>query len=340
MIKDADADFHDSDRGDPTWSETNYFAFYEPESRLNVGLYALFRNTLGTVGSTICMNSGRSITPWEADFCDMRSSMPIPEPRSLRDYTLANSLRVRCLVPNRVWEVGYDDGDGTSVDVRWDALMPGFDIHDPAEDPMAAAASHASAEGKFAWGTAYNGHFDQTGHVTGTVRIRGKAYAIDCVSTMDHSWGPRPERGAPTMCWVGAHFSRDLAMHAIFSFDPAEHPTQLRFTHGYILERGEVYGLKAGSGVSVRGADRYAESIELTVTDRTDRSWQLSGSGLTTFPWLCWPNMVGFNVLLRWRCNGLTGYGELYDFCELPALTALNGTPATRVSSAAVPAAR
>ena len=66
----------------------------------------------------------------------------------------------------------------------------------------------------------------------------------------------------------------------------------------------------------------------------------LSGSGLTTFPWLCWPNMVGFNVLLRWRCNGLTGYGELYDFCELPALTALNGTPATRVSSAAVPAAR
>ncbi len=80
-------------------------------------------------------------------------------------------------------------------------MLP-FDIHDPALDPMCASGT---AAGKFAWGTAYNGHFDQSGHVTGEVRVRGKRYAIDCVSTMDHSWGPRPERGKPNMSWLHAH---------------------------------------------------------------------------------------------------------------------------------------
>ena len=337
MIADGDADFHEPDSADPTWSETNYFAFYDPASRLNVGLYALFRTALGTVGSTICMNSGNALTPWEADFCDMRSSLPIPHPRSLREYRLANSLHVRTVVPNRVWELRYDDGQGTEVDVRWDALMPGFDIHDPAQDPMAAAATHAQAEGKFAWGTAYNGHFDQTGRATGTVRIRGQAYAIDCVSTMDHSWGPRTERGAPPMCWLGAHFSPDFAMHAIFSFDPAPNPTELRLTHGYVLEAGEVFGLKAGSGRTARRSDRYADTLDVTVVDRADRSWRLTGTGLSTFPWLCWPNMVGFNVLARWECAGKVGYGELYDFVELPSLTALNADPATRAGARPAP---
>jgi hypothetical protein len=66
-------------------------------------------------------------------------------------------------------------------------------------DPMAAAAQAAAAAGNFAWGTAYNGHFDQTGRFRGRVAVRGKDYPIDCLPTMDHSWGPRAERGSPNM---------------------------------------------------------------------------------------------------------------------------------------------
>ena len=64
---------------------------------------------------------------------------------------------------------------------------------------------------------------------------------------MDHSWGPRPERGAPNMSWLHAHFSRDLAMHAIFSFDPQ--PTgELTLAHGYVVDSGKVFGLKDAHG--------------------------------------------------------------------------------------------
>src|SRR5215467_3728220 len=80
MIRDEDAAFHAADAAHPTWAETNYFGFYSGEAHLNVGVYALFRTNLGTVTSSICMNSQRAVTHWEADFCDMRAAIPIPQP--------------------------------------------------------------------------------------------------------------------------------------------------------------------------------------------------------------------------------------------------------------------
>lgn len=46
MIKDSDAQFHDTD-GNLNWAETNYFGFFNAEERLNIGVYALFRPNLG-----------------------------------------------------------------------------------------------------------------------------------------------------------------------------------------------------------------------------------------------------------------------------------------------------
>lgn len=329
MIKDEDVRFHETDPKQPNWAETNYFGFYNAEARLNVGVYALFRPNLGIVGSTICMNTGYANAPWEADFVDLQSSLPIPA--DLADYTLANGLSVTCTKPNMDWTIRYDDREGTTINVDFKAIMIPFDIQDPEMDPMKAKAlAEADESGHFAWGTAYNGHFDLSGHVSGSVSIRGKRYPIDCISTMDHSWGPRPERGAPNMSWLHAHFSDDLAIHVIFSFDPERNGADLVLTHGYVVEMGKVHGLKAGSGRTVRRRERYAESVELVLVDKDDREWRLKGRGLNTFPWQCWPNMVTFNVLAEWECNGMRGYGEIMDFFEAPQLTRLNASEKTR----------
>jgi len=329
MIKDEDVRFHETDPKQPNWAETNYFGFYNVEEKLNIGVYALFRPNLGIVGSTICMNSGFANAPWEADFVDLQSSLPIPE--DLAAYTLANGLSVKCTKPNMDWEIHYDDREGTTIDVEFKAIMIPFDIQDPEQDPMKAKAlAEADKSGHFAWGTAYNGHFDLSGHVSGNVSIRGRKVPIDCVSTMDHSWGPRPERGAPNMSWLHAHFSDDLAIHVIFSFDPEKNGGELALTHGYVAENGKVYGLKAGSGRTVRRRERYAGSLELVLVDKDDREWRLKGRGLNTFPWQCWPNMVAFNVLAEWECNGQRGYGEVMDFFEAPQLARLNASDQTR----------
>lgn len=317
MITDEDAEFHPAPGGDPSWAETNYFGFYSAEVPLNVGVYALFRLNLGVVHSTVCMNSGASAVPWLADFCDMRSHLPIPEPRSLRTYSLANGLAVTTLKPNDTWRIEYDDRSGTTIDVTYEALMPAFDIRDPDLDPITAAQSQDS----FAWGTAYNGHFDQTGHVRGRVTLRGREIPIDCVSTMDHSWGPRLERGGPNMSWLHAHFSDDFALHGIFSFDETTAGKELFLMHGYVVRKGKCFGLASGTGVTERDSDFYARYLEIKVADAQGCSYELRGEGLTRFPWQAWPNMVGFNVLARWSCAGQTGHGEVQDFVDLTRLT-------------------
>lgn len=316
MIQPSDAEFHKPDADKPNWAETNFFGFYNAQERLNIGVYALFRTNLGIVSSTICMNSGNATTPWEADYVDYQVALPIPEPRSLLKYSLSNGLQIECTKPNMDWNIRFDDGENTKIDVTYRSIMEPFDIHDPEMDPMVGA--HA---GKFAWGTAYNGHFDQSGHFQGHVVLRGRKVPIDCISTMDHSWGPRPERGSPNMSWLHAHFSKDLAIHAIFSFDPEKNGTSLSLTHGYVVEKGRIFGLRAGTGTVVRRHDRYAESTELHLVDCDGREWKLKSEGLTRFPWQCWPNMVSFNVLARWTLNGTVGYGEIQDFFELPSST-------------------
>ena len=321
MLDDRDAEFHPSSPDQLDWAETNFFGFYHAEAHLNVGVYALFRPNLGTVSSSVCMNSQFALTPWQADFCDYRAHLPIPNPRTLLDYRRANSLHIVCTKPNHEWTIRYDDGEGTLIDVQYRAIMVPFDIHDPALDPMCASGS---AAGQFAWGTAYNGHFDQSGHVQGEVRVRGKRYAIDCVSTMDHSWGPRPERGKPNMSWLHAHVDDKTVLHAIMGFDAMVDDSKLSLAHGYVVEGGELRGLASGSGSVVRRVDRFPDTMELVFADAAGRSYTLNGRALTRFPWQCWPNMVSFNVLAEWQLQGRKAYGEMQDFFELPQLNRLN----------------
>ncbi len=111
------------------------------------------------------------------------------------------------------------------------------------------------------------------------------------------------------MSWLHAHFARDLAAHAIFSFDPLANGRSLTLAHGYVVESGKVFGLKDAHGETKR-RERYAELVDLVLLDSADREWRLSAEGLTTFPWQCWPNMVSFNALGRWRCGDLVGYAR------------------------------
>ena len=135
------------------------------------------------------------------------------------------------------------------------------------------------------------------------------------------------------MSWLHADFGDDLAVHGIFGFDPTRNGDELWIAHGYVLEKGKVYGLKSGGGRVERMQERYAETLALVLTDCEDRSWTLSGQAMTTFPWQCWPNMVAFNTLCRWTMGARQGTGEVQDFFELPQLNALNSDARTRRAS-------
>jgi hypothetical protein len=323
VIRPEDAQFHPPTSDDPLWAETNYFGLYaaqDTDSPLNIGIYSLFREPLGVVGSTVSVNSRRVTMPWAADYWDSWEHLVVPQPSNLLDYELANGLTVVCSDPNKVWDVDYSDpAAGMELHFRYTALMEPYDINDPDQDPMAA-----DKDMDLTWGHAYAGHFDQTGHVEGEIALRGTTTPIDCVTTMDHSWGVRAERQTSRLSWMHAHFSTDLAVHALFDFSTEngpDAPSPLTMTHGYVLDHGKIYGLKSGTGTTARRGF-YPERIELTVTDSGDRTWELEGTALTTFPWQAWPGTVGHNALHRWTCDGQTGFGECMDFIGLGELGA------------------
>ena len=319
MILDSDAALHVPTSDAPHWAETNFFGFYVPQLNLNCGVYVLCRTNLGVALSTIHMCSRRAYSHWEAEYCDMQMHLPMGPDFDLLDYRLANGLAVRCTKPNMDWEVDYDDGEGTEIHFSYRSLMEPFDINDPEQDPMVAAKVEGS---DFQWGTAYSGHFDETGLFEGEIVLRGSRIPFSCVSTMDHSWGVRAERHAHSMSWLHAHFSEDYALHAIFDFDPHE-LEGLRLTHGYIVDHGEVFGLRSGSGRTVRDGF-YPVEKHLEVEDRIGRKYRFSGTGLTTFPWQAWPGVIGFNALMDWQDqDGRTGKGETQDFLGLSTVTAL-----------------
>jgi hypothetical protein len=324
VIRPEDAQFHPPTTDDPLWAETNYFGLYagqDTDQPMNIGVYGLFREPLGVVGSNVSVNSRRVTLPWAADYWDTWQHVSVPQPPNLLDYQLANGLRVRCTEPNKVWDVNYSDpAAGLELHFRYTALMDAYDINDPGMDPMVAGRDMDKT-----WGHAYAGHFDQTGRYEGEIILRGRTTPIDCVSTMDHSWGIRAERQTSRLSWQHAHVSPDLAIHVICDFDTnagPDAPSAQTMTHGYVLDHGKVYGLKAGEGTTERRGF-YPERIHLSVTDSADRTWELEGEALTTFPWQAWPGTVGHNSLLRWTVDGQVGYGECMDFIGLGELGAV-----------------
>lgn len=323
MIRPDDAQFHVPTSDDPLWAETNYFGLYaaqETEQPVNIGVYGLFREPLGIAGSTVSVTSRRVTEPWTADYWDAWEHLTLPRPGDLLRYRLANGLTVDCTEPNKAWEVHYaDPAAPIELQFRFTALMEPYDINDPVQDPLTAGRDM-----DLTWGHAYAGHFDLTGRAQGELSLRGRTIPIDCVTTMDHSWGIRQERQTSRLCWLHAHFSPDFAVHGLFDFSTGtgpDAPGPLTLTHGYVLDHGEVRGLKAGHGTTWRSSF-YPERVELRVTDVAGRTLALHGTALTAFPWQAWPGTVGHNCLHRWTCDGSVGYGEVMDFIGLGELGA------------------
>jgi len=304
MITENDVmEFHLPADGDPLWAETNFFGFNIPEEQINVGIYFLSRPTLGVALASVQVIQGFPRHCIEALYYDEHAHLQLPEKNG--DYSLANGLSVKAVNPPMDYLLTYKGKNDTEFHVEYEGLMPPYDITDPEMDPNAPKEKPIK------------GHFDQTGHFKGALKVKGKSYKIDSVSTMDHSWGPRSEADYGSASWFHVSFGRDLTIHCIFAFDPMSPGVLDPFAHGYVLEDGKVYGLKSGKATSTRdGLMQLGLNVE--VTDVRGRSYHFTGSAMTGFPWMCWPNTCDFVTLMEWNMGGRIGYGECQDVVSMP----------------------
>lgn len=317
MIRQQDAEFHPATAGDHRFAETNYFCFTIPEEHLMVTVYTVFRKGIGVMSSDIVVYGDLVRDRAECLYIDNQQHLPAPE--RLSDYRTANGLHV-VAKSVRDYSVRYQGYDDLSFEFDFRGLMEPFDIHDPNHSPKAqvtVAAQHAGS----GLGASYGGHFDLTGRVTGLFRMKGRTYTIDCVETMDHSWGPRTELGIGSMAWMCAHFGDDLAIHWISAWDSSRKPDQQhRLAHGYVMENGATVGLTDMS-LSVRHVGRIITGLDVEVVDIKGRCFSMTGTGIVGGPWECYLCLEAYAALVRWRLgNGRLGYGMAQEVDSMQTL--------------------
>jgi hypothetical protein len=307
MIEARDCDFHAvPPEHRETFAESNYFPFHIPAAGLSGCVYTIFRPGLGVCMSDVTIFDRRA-DHWEGlAYTDNQQHIPCPS--SLTDYSLRNGLHVRAVAPPREYRIDYVGIDDTELHFDFRGAMRPQDFNDPEQDPL----TRAKGSGTGSWDEAFNGHFDMTGRVTGKLRLRGVDHPIDCLATMDHSWGPRVERDNGSAVVVQADFGDGLAIHAMAAFDPRRSDAIGPVLHGYVLRDGVVRGLVAGSG-SVQRTGLRADAITVTLEDEDGRAYALAGRMRNWAPWAPYSSVIYYSGLAEWQMGAQTGHGPYQE---------------------------
>jgi hypothetical protein len=318
---------------DHQWGETYWLGLYVPQANLYGWIYMVFRAGTGAVMCDVEFVDRRSREMFDARYVDIQNHLPIPA--DLRSFTLPNGVSFRSDSPRR-WRLDYVGVGDTELHVDLEGIHEPYDIHDPDIDPMARPDAGQAVEHS-GFGSAYAGHFDLTTRVTGTVRVRGTDYEVDCLATQDHSWGPRAERGMRPMGYVNGHFDTpegDYVVQAIWEFDPSRPDGhQHGFKHGYVVEGGKLLGATGGT-LTVHHQGLLPERLEMTLTDLTGEVHELTGHPSAFNNWVPYGCAPTGHAMVRWTTStGLEGVGTSMEAFPLDTVTGDFLHPDIRLSS-------
>jgi hypothetical protein len=322
MITAQDLEYHHGPKDDYTWAETYYIPISVPEERLFAHVYVCVRPVLGSMANDIRVHGAVSAT--EFDLLSIDSQFHLPAPERFSHIHGPNGLSVKAVNAPRDYRVDYVGRDGTEIHVDYVGIMDPWDIHDPKQNPLAGKTA-AEKLARTSMGSGYKGHYDMHARVKGTLKVRGQEYKVDIVDRMNHSWGPRPEMDVPPMNSVWAQFGEELGLRFHLHLDPSKPTGQdQKFAHGYLLDKGKVYGLVDVKMTTVR-VGIVPFSIDVLATDERGRQYQLHGTPLAGAPWRAYSVSVCWVGLVRWEHAGKIGHGSFQENHSLTVSSAMRG---------------
>jgi hypothetical protein len=176
---------------DPAWSESYYFNFIDPVTKLGMFTRMGFRPGNGWADALhVLYLPGKRVA-----FTYGRREIEAPLTQYDGDLS-AGQLAINCLEPFQRWQVQYDgpaqDIANAEILLERSKLRPDgwftpaqlkMDINfECITKPHYAANSAANGE---------RGHFEQSGRVTGSVSLDEQTWEVSGYGVRDKSWGPR-----------------------------------------------------------------------------------------------------------------------------------------------------
>jgi len=207
----------------PAWSESYYFNFVDPESRIAMFTRMGFRPGDGWADGLHVVYLGGDRVAFTYGRRDIGPDLTV-----YNGDLSAGALKIECLDPFKHWRIGYD---GPAQDIKDAAILLERRKSRPTdwfvpEQLSMAVDFHGISEPHYAAG-GERGHFEQTGRVSGEIRLGDKTFNVNGYGVRDKSWGPRdwgagssgpsqqraiPTGPAPFVNWFSMNFGPDLAL--------------------------------------------------------------------------------------------------------------------------------
>ena len=315
MITADDFKFHPCDPDDRSWTETLFVIFSVPEAGISGNLYTLARPNLGICHSSIEIHKGMCFHPWQIHHNDAQMHLKCPE--QFDDFTLENGLSFKAL-NERDSRFSYKSLDGKcELDLTFSAVCDPFDPHDPAQVPSLHGSKVAGYDG---WN---NGHMESKGRSKGSLLLRGKRYAIDCIDGMDKSWGPRRDWGNKGASWIHVNLGDDLGAFLVFSlaFENKE-LVYGPFAYGFLAVNGERRPI-VSAAMTAQRSDMLVTRADVRFEDDLGNVYRARGTTIAAGPWYNFnPSSAAFQTLMRWESGNRVGYSHIADFTGLAFLSA------------------
>ena len=154
-------------------------------------------------------------------------------------------------------------------------------------------------------------HYEQAGHINGSITVNGSNHPFKGTGQRDHSWGVRDMRVITNWQWFSCQFGEDLAFNA----------TRVEFLGfqaigGHAYYQGQCHPLKTWSlEANYDDTGKWANDFTLTLTLENGTCLKIEGNTNTNFPVLHTTKGLTAQVneglaSFRWNGQSSTGISE------------------------------
>ena len=191
LVTEQDDYLHPPGNHDRWWTETYWFSFDDPKSKISGHFYPTLRTNLGVSGLSVMLWGPDGDAPWSCPYS--RTQWHLPPPVVGKNTLELDFLKYEIIEPMTKYRVLYNDPDKYVADLEYTALAP--------------AAALPS-------GSLYSGHIDQVMKVQGELILHGQKIDLDCFAMRDRSWGPRSdlENGSEAFYFYGINGSEQFLL--------------------------------------------------------------------------------------------------------------------------------
>jgi len=291
-----DDQFHDP--GDEIWfTETSWFSFHVPERNLSGWLYGFLRPNIGiNTSSVFIYDHNCTGAPWTALYYHQQQAHPENQPRDLTDYTFPAGYRVQVVEPTNEYRLTFKRDELIEVDFTF-------------------TGSHAPVpfqKGAFV----HSMHYDQIGHIRGTLKLGDEVIQVDCHSIRDRSWGPRTDVSPPTFNRISYDYAGNASGDGFCIFadqhEFGEGGTS-ELTHGFWLIDGRAVMLEKGTRTCTRDPKEiWIDTVTIEAVDVEGNHHRAVGKQKSHF---LWPpsRWICSCTFMDWDVDGRQAWGEDQD---------------------------